>query len=174
MTLSSLSQFTACVCSIHRDSMTTFHSLWETFPDENCVLTKGELLRASEVIRNNLSLPLTRLFIESNKKNLCFKLCGLFIWCLYWLIMFSPSEHNHAEATFWLFLSHTVSVQCIEFFAYVCPCMSFYVSLFCSACLSGENCICSLLKQNLTFSKFFPRHKWLVCVSVAKNWNTNT
>lgn len=35
---------THCVCSFCRDSMATFDNLWETFPDENCVLTNRELL----------------------------------------------------------------------------------------------------------------------------------
>lgn len=30
--------------AVSRDSTTTFHNLWETFPDENCVLTNRELL----------------------------------------------------------------------------------------------------------------------------------
>lgn len=30
--------------AVSRDSMTTFDNLWETFPDENCVLTNRELL----------------------------------------------------------------------------------------------------------------------------------
>ncbi|KAM9844099.1 ral guanine nucleotide dissociation stimulator-like 1 [Aulostomus maculatus] len=30
--------------AVHRDSMVTFDNLWETFPDENCVLTNRELL----------------------------------------------------------------------------------------------------------------------------------
>lgn len=75
--LSSLFQLTACVCSIHRDSIKTFHNLWETFPDENCMLTNRELL--AEVIRNNLLLPLTRLFIQWNKKRFCVKLSPFYM-----------------------------------------------------------------------------------------------